>query len=170
MSLPLNIERTRQAASSSAATRKLSNLPHGGGTLFNFLQIVSRKAIFRKVIKLSNPLMIDCMELQQKKLCCVVCSTCYEKLLSSQALSQDSYTKLITGMAVRRYSDGSVRFVQPDQNLLWRSQSYSRGSGRMLPWENFGKMELNLPISCILGVKRSNCSVVRLQKKYAESR
>ena len=47
------------------------------------------------------------------------------------------------------------RFVlSSDQNLLRRSQSSSRGSGGMLPRENFGKKELNLAILCILGVKQ----------------
>ena len=60
---------------------------------------------------------------------------------------------------------GSFCF-QADQNVLGRSPSFSRGYGGMLPQENFGKMEPNTAILCILAVKQSDCSMVRSQKVH----
>ena len=66
------------------------------------------------------------------------------------------YAGIQTGRFVLS-SDGPKSALEEAKALLgW--------SGGMLPRENFGKMELNLAISCILGVKQSNCSMVRLQK------
>ena len=68
-------------------------------------------------------------------------------------------------MAVRRYSDGSVHFVFRRTKICFgEAKALLRGPGACFPRENFGKMDLNLAISCILGVKQSNCSMVRLQK------
>ena len=47
---------------------------------------------------------------------------------------------------------GSFCF-QADQNVLGLCPSSSRGSGGVLPRENFGKMEPNPAILCILAVK-----------------
>ena len=56
-------------------------------------------------------------------------------------------------MAVRKESRrvGSF-FFQVDQNVLGRSPGFCRGSGGMCPQENFGKIEPNPAILCILAV------------------
>ena len=75
--------------------------------------------------------------------------------LLCQKWAQDTGITLTRqNMAVRKSPDGWVLFVfRRTKMCLGEAQALVGGSGGMLPQENFGKMEPNTAILCILAVK-----------------
>ena len=87
----------------------------------------------------------------------------YEHALSIERLSRRLKNRskgkkkrrlAVAGMAVRKSRDGWVLFVfRRTKMCLGVAQALPGGSGGMLRRENFGKIEPNPAILCVLGVK-----------------